>query len=51
MRDSRTSGMILTAVWGGRMNKKKKPKHLFSLIYMGVTIVAIVLVMLFATDP
>ena len=32
------------------MNKARKPKHLFSLIYMGVTIVAIVLVMLFATD-
>lgn len=32
------------------MSKNKKPKHLFSLIYMGVTIVAIILVMLFATD-
>jgi len=32
------------------MNKAKKPKHLFSLIYMAVTIVVIVLVALFATD-
>lgn len=30
--------------------KRKKPKHLFSLIYMGVTIIAIVLIGIFAAD-
>lgn len=30
--------------------KKKKPRHLFSIIYMAVTIVAIILIALFAAD-
>ncbi len=32
------------------MAKSKKPKHLFSIIYMAVTIVAIILIALFAAD-
>jgi hypothetical protein len=30
--------------------ERKKPKHLFSLIYMGITLVALVLIGVFATD-
>ena len=30
--------------------ERKKPKHLFSLIYMGITVVALVLIGVFATD-